>query len=141
MAEETLKAETEVKAPVELTIEQVKEDLKNGISRDDMKERYGLKRADIMRLFKHPDLKGLKVHTSANKPKKTRKKATPGFILKDATGADVTAQIYAETPKAENGTEKVEDANKASSAVDTGNDALAAAPTAATAKVDANDNW
>lgn len=59
------------KAKVPLTIAQVLNDLENGVDRNQMKEKYGLTRADIIRLFKLPELKG----------KKVKREVEPGFII------------------------------------------------------------
>lgn len=63
------------KEKVKLTIAQVKEDLKAGIDRKQMQDKYGLKRADIIRLFQLPELKGLKVHRERGS------KVEPGFVI------------------------------------------------------------
>ena len=73
-------AETkETPAKVTISIAQVKEDLANGIDRTQMKAKYGLKRADIIRLFKDPRLKGLKV--------KRESTVEPGFVIAEDLGA------------------------------------------------------
>lgn len=87
--------ENEVKEPIELTIEGIQEDLKNGISRTDMIEKYGVKKADINRIFKHPDLKGKKVHTAANgKGSHKSRLGKASFILRDAAGKDITNTVH-----------------------------------------------
>lgn len=73
--QKTAQAATASKPKVELTIAQVQEDLKNGVDRKAMQTKYGLKRADIIRLFKHPKLKGLKVHREGS--------VEPGFVILD----------------------------------------------------------
>lgn len=83
---------TEAKPKVELTISQIKEDLKNGIDRDGIKEKYGLRRVDVVRLFQNEELKGLKVHRP--RPATSKSKATIGFILKDDNGNDITSTVF-----------------------------------------------
>lgn len=87
----------EPKQKVEVSIPSIKEDLKNGVTRKEMQEKYGLLRADIIKIFKHPELKGLKVHTAAQKAPKAKR--TPNFILKDSDGNDVTDVAISEFQK------------------------------------------
>lgn len=49
------------------------EDLKNGLTREDIAEKYGLTKADVKRVFQHPKLKN----------KKTIKPKEDNFILID----------------------------------------------------------
>jgi hypothetical protein len=92
MANENDAQLTEAKPKVELTISQIKEDLKNGIDRDGIKEKYGLRRVDVVRLFQNNELKGLKVHRP--RPATSKSKATIGFILKDDSGNDITSTVF-----------------------------------------------
>lgn len=85
-------ATTDNKPKVELTIGQIKEDLKNGIDRNGIKEKYGLRRVDVMRLFQNKELKGLKVHRP--RPASSKSKATIGFVLKDDSGNDITSTVF-----------------------------------------------
>lgn len=54
---------------VQITVAQIQGHLKNGKTRDDIKEMYNLKAKDIKAMFQHPDLKG----------RKTVKPYEPGF--------------------------------------------------------------
>lgn len=79
---------------VELSVGQILEDLKNGVTRTQMIEKYGLKKADISRIFQHPSLKGRRVHTAVTKPRVPKAPRVPSFILKDESGEDVTTSLY-----------------------------------------------
>lgn len=92
MTSENQAAQAESKAKVELTIDGIKEDLKNGIDRPGIQKKYGLRRVDVIRLFQHPELKGAKVHRP--RPASSKSKATIGFVLKDAEGNDVTSTVF-----------------------------------------------
>ncbi len=70
MSEETNTQEKEV---VRITISGVLEDLNNGLTREDIQEKYGLNGVELKEVFQHPKLKG----------KKTKKPR--GFILIDDT--------------------------------------------------------
>lgn len=87
-----------------LSIPQILEDLKNGIERfpnkadasqPSIQEKYGLRRVDVINLFKNADLKGKKVHTGKSKAGGGNRKprATIGFVLVDADGKDVTPTL------------------------------------------------
>jgi hypothetical protein len=102
MADETVKEK-----PV-LTIAQIKEDLKNGLERfpdkenpgkANIQEKYGLRRVDVVTLFKTEGLKGLKTHTS-RKTSSGKSRATIGFILQDENGNDITPVPKSATPAA-----------------------------------------
>ena len=84
--------EKEVKPKVELTIAQVKQDLKDGLDRPAIAKKYGIRRVDVMTLFTNPELKGLKVHRPRGASSKS--KATIGFILKDDNGNDITSTVF-----------------------------------------------
>lgn len=90
--------EKEVKPKVEVSIGQIKEDLKLGIDRAGIMEKYGLRRVDVMNIFKHPSLKGLKVHKARTGTGKS--KATIGFVLVDESGNDITSEAVSATPVA-----------------------------------------
>lgn len=51
---------------VQLTVSQILNDLRNGIDRNAIKEKYGLTRTEVNLLFKHPQLIGKKVKTAPN---------------------------------------------------------------------------
>lgn len=82
MSEETNTQEREV---VRITISGVLEDLNNGLTREDIQEKYGLNGVELKEVFQHPKLKG----------KKTKKPR--GFVLIDDTEKDVIAS-EAEVP-------------------------------------------
>ena len=63
----------EQKEKVQISIAQVLADLENGIDRKQMQDKYGLSRADIIRLFRLPELKG----------KKVKREVEPGFVIVD----------------------------------------------------------
>ena len=52
--------------PIKITTTMILEDLENGISRDGIKEKYGLETWEVTQMFQHPTLKG-------EKAKKVRK--------------------------------------------------------------------
>ena len=60
----------------------VLEDLKSGLTRDDIKAKYGISNADMKVLFQNPHLKN----------KKTRKPKELGFILVDDISDESAAQ-------------------------------------------------
>lgn len=90
--------EKEVKPKVEVSISQLKEDLKLGIDREGIMKKYGVRRVDVMNMFKHPDLKGLKVHKARTGTGKS--KATIGFVLVDDNGNDITSEAVSAIPVA-----------------------------------------
>lgn len=113
MAEETLEA-----AKPRISTTQILQDLKDGIerypnkedaSKPSIQEKYGLRRVDVINLFKHADLKGKKVHTGKAKSTTGRKpRATIGFTLVDDAGNDITSEVFNPTattaaPSAGNG--------------------------------------
>lgn len=55
-----VKAPKEVKPKIQITPEQIRTDLLNGLNRDEIAEKYGAPRTVINRFFKHPSLKGLR---------------------------------------------------------------------------------
>lgn len=57
---ETVKATETAKEKVKVSKAQVKAWLKEGLSREEIGERYGLNRANRIRMFQDPELKGLK---------------------------------------------------------------------------------
>jgi hypothetical protein len=46
--------------PTRITTTMILEDLENGISRDGIKEKYGLETWEVTQMFQHPTLKGKK---------------------------------------------------------------------------------
>ena len=46
--------------PIKITTTMILEDLENGISRDGIKEKYGLETWEVTQMFQHPTLKGKK---------------------------------------------------------------------------------
>ena len=46
--------------PTQITTTMIIEDLENGISRDGIKEKYGLDTWEVTQMFQHPTLKGKK---------------------------------------------------------------------------------
>ena len=46
--------------PTKITTTMILEDLENGISRDGIKEKYGLETWEVTQMFQHPTLKGKK---------------------------------------------------------------------------------
>lgn len=93
------KVETAPKDKVKMTISSVIADLNSGIDRNGIKEKYGLTRADVIRLFQHEQLKGRKV------------KSAPGFeLVDDVTGTDLALKpktAEAEVAETASTTEKV----------------------------------
>jgi len=61
--------------PTQITTTMIIEDLENGISRDGIKEKYGLDTWEVTQMFQHPSLKG----------KKTRKVRKLSFEFVDDT--------------------------------------------------------
>lgn len=55
-----VKAPKEVKPKIQITPEQIKTDLINGLNRDEIAEKYGMPRTVVNRFFKHESLKGLR---------------------------------------------------------------------------------
>lgn len=52
-----------VKAPIEISIAGVQQDLANGLDRLQIGEKYGLNKSQTKRVFMNPKLKGLKTKT------------------------------------------------------------------------------
>jgi hypothetical protein len=83
--EKMAKAQTAPVAKVELTIAGVKALLKEGVDRDGIAAKYGLKKSQVNLLFKDERLKGLKV--------KRERVTVPAFIILDDVNAGaVTAE-------------------------------------------------
>lgn len=61
MAEAKKAVTVEPKPKIHLTITQIKKDLEDGIDRKAMAKKYNVPFAEILRLFRHEKLKGLKV--------------------------------------------------------------------------------
>ncbi len=90
---------------VEITISSVRADLKAGLSRDQIGAKYGLNRANTIRLFKHEKLKGFKTFkTAAN----------------IATTAKIPVEIVDDMPDEQPKAKKVAPAKKAAPAASNG---------------------
>jgi hypothetical protein len=50
--------ETGVKTPVEISVMQIDQDLKDGVSKSEMAKKYNIKPWEVDEIFKHPFLKG-----------------------------------------------------------------------------------
>ena len=59
-------AQQEVKPKVKLTVSGILTDLKDGIDRKGIKEKYGLTTTEVAELFKHEKLKGARVRKASN---------------------------------------------------------------------------
>lgn len=68
------------KGQIVLSPEGILEDLNQGLSRDEIQEKYGLTKTDLQRMFQHPDLKG----------KKTKK--MPGFVWASSESSTTTVE-------------------------------------------------
>lgn len=79
-----MSTENEVKAV--LSISNILEDLKNGLKRTDIAEKYGITKSELSRHFQHPKLKG----------KKTITKPVNEFVLIDDTEDSVETENTAE---------------------------------------------
>ena len=93
MAEQTATNNT---APIsaekkKITVTQVLADLANGIDRKGIREKYGLKQAELELLFQHPKLKNRKV----------KKAFVPSFELVDDTDEGADQAEGAEVPQQE----------------------------------------
>lgn len=88
--------ETNAVAPVQvqLTVSGILTDLDNGLTRDNIQNKYKLSAKDLKGLFSHPSLKG----------KKT--KVAPGFVLTDDT-AEI--QVEENTSTTENASTDVDE--------------------------------
>lgn len=74
---------------VQLTISSLQEDLKQGLDRDAIAVKYGITKADVKRIFEHPNLKGLRVRKA------------PSFVLiDDVTPANAEVIAVTATPAA-----------------------------------------
>lgn len=82
----------EQKEKVQISIAQVLADLENGIDRKQMQDKYGLSRADIIRLFRLPELKG----------KKVKREVEPGFVIVDSEVPTANTSDSTETNAATN---------------------------------------
>lgn len=71
---------------IQLTVQGVLEDLQNGLTREDIGEKYGLNKAEVKRVFQHPKLKN----------KKTIKPREERFILIDEEEESSTADLKPE---------------------------------------------
>lgn len=75
---------------VKLTINGLLSDLKNGLTREDIAEKYSLTKADVKRIFQHPKLKN----------KKTIKPREESWVLVDDTEDEgESQQATAESPE------------------------------------------
>ena len=117
MAEEKAKkaaASAEPKAPVKLTVKQIKEDLAAGIDRRGIAKKYGVPLSSVKEAFKHPDLKGLKVKNVA------------GIILVDDDGTELSGSTSASTDATTNDGAKSDETQ--ASSTDAGKSASGEAP-------------
>ena len=58
--EPTMGTDVKQETPTKITTTMILEDLENGISRDGIKEKYGLETWEVTQMFQHPTLKGKK---------------------------------------------------------------------------------
>jgi hypothetical protein len=84
---EVVKQET----PTKITTTMIIEDLENGISRDGIKEKYGLETWEVTQIFQHPTLKG----------KKTKKVRKLSFTFVDDTEPVDSAQTSIDVDEVE----------------------------------------
>ena len=99
---------------VNITVSQILADLKSGLTRDEIGEKYGLNKAQVKAVFSHPKLKN----------KKTIKQKGAAFILVDDTEAVNEQQAVlesgeeAETSEEEIGAGEVSDDTEEQSVFD-----------------------
>lgn len=98
---------------VNITVSQILADLKSGLTRDEIGEKYGLNKAQVKAVFSHPKLKN----------KKTIKQKGAAFILVDDTEVTDTQSApesgeEAETSEDEVGTGEVSDDTEEQSVFD-----------------------
>ena len=95
---EVVKQET----PTRITTEMIQNDLENGITRDNIQEKYNLEKWMITQMFQHPELKGRKAKKVRKLPfefiDNTSQKTDSNQLSIEDTGYDsetmqVTAQV------------------------------------------------
>lgn len=86
---------------VQLSVKQIKEDLKNGLDRKAIATKYGLNFAAVKAVFSHPKLKGLKVKRTANVEIEDDDPDAPVYTPTPAQAKLATTAKPAAKPKAE----------------------------------------
>jgi hypothetical protein len=90
----------EPKAPkpkIKLTVQQLTADLEAGLDRAGIAAKYGIPKAEVIRLFKHPKLKGLKTKVASNVELVDEEETTVNGSDVSATSTETPAPV-AEQP-------------------------------------------
>lgn len=69
MVEENTTNETNVTPPAEITFEMIDQDLKDGLSRKDIQEKYGFTKSELTYIFQHESLKNRRAAKKADTPR------------------------------------------------------------------------